>query len=511
MTITAADAKILDQKDKIKAFYEVLQDIPEEKQAFDLKKSSLNVATIYDDPQNLRWMAVRIKQRIQEATHHIQEAVEQSREGIVDLSHKNICDLTLKDFSAPLIGIWKINLSGNYLRSLPPIFYQKPYIEKLDAVGNLTDVEHLFYEYRRHNQVSIDLLEVLKVVQAEEFEGCGVYRDLFREILSNPAKKNILELASKVNYVMTCHPIHLKTLSIHPEGKKGELMGGIKGFIPLESFRGLVSLDLSNCHLEHRAPTDWLSALPYLTSINLSHTPLRELPKSLQGKSLTELILRNTAITSLPEWVADFDELRILDVSHTPLAKLPASFIRWKIKQVNLAHTGLLELPVVPATIDFLSLRGTAILQLCYQNFLRLQAGNLEIDGSNAPTLQYQKQIGDLFYTSYLAHLVLMSELYKKKPSCMPTIIKTHAVGLEYILLIAGFSLMLSLESLFIPFKMACSPRNGINSGAFKTFKGKEEQAGMHFLWIYFLFHCLPVTGKVNDIKSLGHLLCNRS
>jgi hypothetical protein len=503
------DARLLEQKDKLKALYELLQDIPEEKTLFLGKKEGRDEATLYDDPALLRWMAVRIKDRIGEANRLIKDALTRVHAGELDLSHKNLCDLTMKDFYEPLCHVLKVNLSGNFLRTMPPFMAFKPFIEKLDAVGNLADIEVLFNEFRRQNRVNLDQIEALKALAAIDDETEEQYRTLLTEIRENPLKAPISELAHRVHLFLKEHPFQGTNLIIHPEYIGGLAYGGIKGFFPLNNFSNIETLDLGHCELEHRSPLDWLSPLRRLRVLKLNHTSIKEIPPSLLGKPLVSLDLSSTSITSIPDWLGSITTLKELFLEQTALTHLPASLAGIVFDHLNLNGSQIKTWPDVHLDTQEVSIRGTAIKEIPFKFFYLLKNGQIDLDETNQPTLVLQRQVSRHLQSRQLARIVYSAELYKRGTQGRSTACKTCIVGLEYIALIVGLGLIQVIHALYLPFPMMCSKRQGRKATEFERFQTEKEELRVSLCCLYILFHAIPLKKRAQDMRSLWRFIKN--
>lgn len=504
------DARLLDQKDKIKAIYEMLHDIPEEKSLFVDRIEGSDKETLCQDPSFLRWMAIRIQTRLRDANLELQEAMGRVADGVLDLSRKNFCDLTIKDFTAPLDGVYKVVLSGNFFRTLPPFLAHKPFITSIEAVGNLEDIEVQFHEYRRHNQVSLDLIETVRSLLEEDFENRDDYVALFEEITTNVSKLTIPEIGHKVNSFMEFHPIDSKKLEIHSRIQDGQKHGGVRGYISLEHFSNLELLDLSHCQLEHRSPVNWLSDLHHLQVLKLNDTPIKEIPISLKGKQLRILDISETQIRELPDWLGSMHSLKELYANDTLIASWPDSLAQLELAKCNLDHTYLPSFPKLHRLVKKVSICGTAIPSIPFEYLDFLQQGKIKIDDANCSSLRLQAKCAQNFYHKTVAHIVFKSELFINQPQCAPRAVKVQIVAIEYFTIISMLVVLQLASLIILPGPMLCSKRNGMKSTAFKDFKEQKAALGLSIYYLYFLFHLSPFHKLKKDTKTLSRFLIRR-
>lgn len=501
------EARLLEQKEKIKAVYDLLLDVPEERLIFDRKKVEVGEAAVYQTPENLRWLALRIKQRIQEAAEQISEAIERSEDGVLDLSHKDLCDLTLKDFYAPLPGIWKIKLSGNHLRSLPPLCQFQPYIQEIEAVGNCEPVDVMFDHFRRTNSVNIDVLETLRCLKEHSFTLQCVYRSLFDDIQANSQKLSLAELAKRVHSFLHKSPIDLDSLKISPEEKEDEglakLVGGVRGYISLNAFASLKHLDLSGCRLEYTAPSDWLLSVSQLETLKLNNTTIRNIPTSLLSTKVSRLEMRSTGLRQIPEWLHRLATLQALDISDCPVEALPESFKQLKLQELRLDRTHISSLDHIWPGIDCLSLKGTPVLHVPGHLLVPLRDGLVIVDASCSPVLIMQKNIISSFHNLLLGNIVFSSEKFKRSSDCSPTIVKTQLVALEYFSFIGLLGLWGVALFLATPASMGCTKRHGMESPGYKKFKTQAAYQGMAAFLSFALYHMLPAKHAWQDMRKL--------
>lgn len=113
----------------------------------------------------------------------------------------------------------------------------------------------------------------------------------------------------------------------------------------LAQLTGLYSLDLNGNDLEELPK--WLANLNNLQSLYLSSNSLEKLPKSLARlTNLKSLYLGSNPLTELPEWLAQLTNLRDLDLSYTILTELPEWLIRLpNLQLLDLSSTSLVEIP----------------------------------------------------------------------------------------------------------------------------------------------------------------------
>jgi Leucine-rich repeat (LRR) protein len=501
------ETKILAQKDKVLAIYELLTDLPDEKVVFEARRGGLTPEVYSKDPAILRWMLTRIRDRIREASLEIQAAVARAVDGVLDLSRKNLCDLTVKDFSAPLNGIWKVILSGNHLRTLPPFLAQKPFIEKCESSGNINDIQELFVRFRTDNKVNLDTIETLKALIRSEFEGKEHFVALYEEIIANTEKLPIKDLAQKVNRIFEERHPPVSALVINPHVIEGESLGGVRSFIPLNPFWQVRELDLSHCYLEHNAPARWLVPLINLKVLKLSHTPIESVPIGIKEIALEVLDISSTRIRSLPDWLGEMKSLKRLNVADLPITHLPSSLAQLDLSYLNVDGTRITELPYLYKTGLTLSLKRTGIEKLPVSAYDLFRRQQILIDEANAPSLILQKDVISRFHYVSVAHLAYLSENFKKTSEVCPRIIKVNLVGLEYILMIAALSACQVFDVFAIPFTMGCSRSRGMSSSAFDDFRRTNARLMASLFYMYFLFHLLPIKRKGNDVQALLRLM----
>ena len=76
-------------------------------------------------------------------------------------------------------------------------------------------------------------------------------------------------------------------------------------------------------------PDDFIELKDTLTILDLSATPVTELPDFItEFHKLTQLIMKNTLLRKLPEHVGNLKNLEKLDVGHSLICSLPDSFGR---------------------------------------------------------------------------------------------------------------------------------------------------------------------------------------
>jgi Leucine-rich repeat (LRR) protein len=506
-TLSEADHRRLAQKEKIKAVYEMLLDIPDEMSLFHEKRVGKDERTFYDDPEMLKWLAVRIKQRLTEANLAIQEAVERMDDGVLDLSRKNLCDLTIKDFHAPIPALRKIILSGNYLRTLPPLCSLKPYLQKVEAVGNLVDIEPIFETFLRENQVSFDLFNVFHAVCLREFDGKEDYVSLLEDIAINADKASVVELAHRVHAHMSAHKPPIIDLAIHPRMDGIGRCGGVKGFIPLDYFTNLESLDLSGCLLESLAPFDWLANLARLKRLNLSNTPISQLPPSLIGKPIEELNLASTRIHEIPLWIESLSSLKILDISDTLVSALPFCMHKLPLLRCNLDGTRVTILPSFNHTIQVLSIKRTHVGQLPNVFASLFKEGRLLIDESNHESLKLQARIYRQFHSPVVATWVFNGEVYKQQIDSIPSTIKTGMVGIKYISVISFLMVWQICDALLLTVPASCQIRSHARSSKFHSFREQNVARTSSLFFMLLLFQFLPLSKRWQDTVAVSRYI----
>lgn len=506
-TLSEADHRRIAQKEKIKAVYELLQDIPDEKVLFTVRKASRDDRAFYDDPENLRWLAVRIKHRLTEASAAIAEAIERMSDGVLDLSRKNLCDLTIKDFHAPLPGIRKIILSGNCLRTLPPICSLKPFLEHVEAVGNLVDIEPQFASFLRENQMSFDLFQVFQAVCEHEFEEKEEYTALLEEISVNADKSSVVELSHRVHALMSTRKPAILSLEIHPRRDGVRWIGGVRGFIPLNYFSRLESLSLSGCQLESIVPLDWLSNLARLKRLDLSHTPISQIPSSLVGKPIEDLNLSTTRISTLPEWIESLASLKRLNISDTPITYLPSFMHKLHLEHCNLDGTRIRILVPFNHDIQALSIKRTLIAQVPKSFVVFFKENRLLVDDSNFESLKLQARISRQFYSPVVASWVFHGEVYKREEGSVPSSIKTGVVGLKYISAISFLIVWQLCDALFTSVPAPCQMRSHARSSKFTRFREQSTSRTTSLFCALLLYQFLPLSRRWNDVKSIAKFI----
>lgn len=506
-TLSDADHRRLAQKEKLKAVYELLQDIPDEKVLYLEKKGAADERAFYDNSSNLHWVTLRIKQRITEANVSIQEAIERIADGVLDLSRRNLCDLTIKDFNAPLLGVKKIILSGNFFRTLPPICSFKPFLETIVAVGNLVDLEPLYEDYQRENQVSFDLFQIFKSVCSQEFEGKEEYIELLTEISANVEKASIVELSHRVHALMSTHKPSIMELTINPYSERGRKCGGVRGFIPLNYFSGLRTLNLSGCQLESLAPFDWLSNLAHLKKLDLSHTPITELPASLIGKPVEELNLSHTQITSLPLWIESLESLKILNISDTRVAILPNRINRLALERCYLDGTRIIALPEFRSSLQILSIKRTQVAEISQTMLRFFKNGVIHIDETNRESLKLQARVSRNFHSPVVATWVYAGEKFKMHNEYLPQPVKTSLVGLKYISAISFLFVWQLCDSLMVSAPLLCQARGHMRSSHFARFRAERAALAYSVIYLLLLYQIQPLSRRWNDIKGISKFL----
>lgn len=507
-TLSEADHRRIAQKEKIKAVYELLQDIPDEKVLFTERKAGREERAFYDDPENLKWLALRIKQRLTEASGAITEAIERMSDGVLDLSRKNLCDLTIKDFHAPLPGIRKIILSGNFLRTLPPICSLKPFLEHVEAVGNLVDIEPQFAAFLRENQVSFDLFQVFKAVCVHDFEEKEEYTTLLEEISVNADKLSVVELSHRVHALMSTSKPNILSLEIHPRRDGVRWIGGVRGFIPLNYFSQLESLNLSGCQLESIVPFDWLSNLARLKRLDLSHTPISQLPSSLVGKPVEELNLSSTRISSIPAWIESLATLKILNISDTLVTYLPSCMHKLRrLESCNLDGTRIRILVPFQHGIQELSIKRTLVADVPQSFLVFFKENRLLVDDSNLESLKLQARVSRQFHSPVVASWVFHGEVYKRKEDSIPSSIKTGVVGLKYISAISFLMIWQLCDAIFTSVPAPCQMRSHARSPKFTRFREQGASRSTSFFCALLLYQFLPLSRRWHDVKSIAKFI----
>lgn len=507
-TLSEADHRRIAQKEKIRAVYELLQDIPEEKVLFTERKAGGEERAFYDDPENLKWLALRIKHRLTEASASIAESIERMSDGVLDLSRKNLCDLTIKDFHAPLPGVKKIILSGNFLRTLPPICSLKPFLEHVEAVGNLVDIEPQFTTFLRENQVSFDLFQVFKAVCRHDFEGKEEYAALLEEITVNAGKSSVVELSHRVHALMSASKPGISSLEIHPSRDGIRWTGGVRGFIPLNYFSQLESLNLSGCQLESIVPFDWLSNLARLKRLDLSHTPISQLPSSLVGKPIEELNLSSTRISTIPSWIESLVSLKILNISDTPVTYLPPCMHRiHRLERCNLDGTRIQILVPFHRDMQEISIKRTMIAQVSQSFMVFFKENRLLVDESNVESLKLQARVSRQFYSPVVASWVFHGEVYKRQENSVPSSIKTGVIGLKYISAISFLMIWQLCDAVFTSIPAPCQMRSHARSPKFTRFREQGSARAASFFCALLLFQFLPLSKRWHDVKAIAKFI----
>lgn len=109
----------------------------------------------------------------------------------------------------------------------------------------------------------------------------------------------------------------------------------------------------------------WINGLPYLTQIDLKNNALTQLPETIdQLINLEQLSTSYNSLVTLPAWVFELPKLLLLEAEYNYIASLPEFILSWTtLELISLHHNRLSNLP------DSFS-QLTALRQLFLQNNL---------------------------------------------------------------------------------------------------------------------------------------------
>lgn len=448
-------AKQPKEKEELRIIYGYfLDDIPSEKEVFDLKKGGIEERLVYDDPEILKWIAFRIKEFRTNANREMLQALGSMIDRVVDLSSKSLVDVTIKDFY-PLEKINKLVLSGNFLKSLPSICYLKPYLS-LEAKGNHHNLEAIFDAFKQENKLSYDLLYLFKAASQNEIKYHEEYNTLLEMIRLNPAKLAIPMLAHLADKLMTSKKPTARYLEVCSRWEGGKREGGIRGWVDFTRFLDLEFLDLSGCLFDSLEAFEGLDTLKKLKGLNLSRTSLIEFPSVLERSSIERLDISSTRITALPLWLCNMKKLKILDASDTGLIFIHSSIGRMGLKTCILDGTFIETLPYFNDEIKVLSLKRTRVSEISKEMIPFFKQNKIRWDESNLDKFKFQARLYACFYFPHVASLVFHAEAYKKQNQGIPLPIKTGVVGLKYISIISFLMLWQFFDTLIISTSAPC-------------------------------------------------------
>lgn len=495
---------LIAQKDTIRSNYEQLLDIPAEYELFTQKLGTQEAATFYNKLENLQWVCIRIKTRIEEAKNAFQDALQRMHNGVLDLSNKNLCDLTVKDIYIFSGEVQHMILNGNYLKKLPPVCYLKPYLARIEAIGNCADLEKKFEDFLAENRTNFDLFQVFYAICQEEFPYKVAYLNLYHQIAQNTDQQSLKTLALRVNACMQqCQP-NIEVLSIHPQSQGMKKWGGIRGFIQLHYFSNLQQLDLSGCQLEPVIPFNWLSELSNIKRVDLSDTPITQWPCGLQNAPLEELNMSKTSITQMPPWLSTLQKLRILNITDTRVDKLPTCIETIPLQRCILDGTLITTLPRFHQNMKELSIKRTPICQIPTHLLSLLQKTQIRVDETNNPLLQLQVKVCTRFYSPVVANWIFYGEKYKRQQDSVPSVIKTGIVGLQYMAVIAFLMVWQVTETLILSVPAPCQMKAHVKSDKFSRFKQHYAAPRASLIYVLCLFQFLPLIRRWQDIKAVS-------
>ena len=238
-------------------------------------------------------------------------------------------------------------------------------------------------------------------------------------VLINPSgwiteqEKN--EVAAGIIHYLVCYQVSVKNMTLNPKITRIEVTRSNQlSFIPAEivNIVSLTSLDLS-----HNCIRELPDGMCNLTGLNLSWNQLRGLPTRIDNlDKLTFLDLSHNRITELPAEIGNLASLKMLNLGYNQLVELPADISNFtNLTSLDISHNRIIKLS--DEIFNFISL---TCLDISHNGIRELSDEIFYLNSLRVLNLEYNQLIelpAEIFSSTNLSYLNLCENKLKTLPA----------------------------------------------------------------------------------------------